>query len=260
MGTARERHEIAERVAMTQKNRLKRKNEQCNWHPVRGKARRHFLEELRQARLAAQADAEAFDQIIFVLERLGSFRLGEVADLNDYKPPLMDLLADSPLGDDLGPSQSAWHSEKCALFWFIRNARNDALHQGARARYLTEHTIEFALLLEDALMNGDEPMTYLRDIMVRSPVVAEKWQPVSLLRKTMLANSFSNLPIKWRGEWKTVSDASVAAFLRKDCPSGGERKRRLALPLADAEAQGLKLDDVDRKADKTRLSDIGRSL
>ena len=76
---------------MKQQDRIEKKNQERDWRPVAGKEACHFLGELRQARLAAQKDAEAFDQVLFVFEQIGSFRLAEVAALGQYKPSLMDL-------------------------------------------------------------------------------------------------------------------------------------------------------------------------
>jgi hypothetical protein len=66
-----------------------------------------FANQLRSARLAALADAEAFDGIIHAVERLGSYlskeRLGakgEFANLNKYKSELKDLAAISATAMD----------------------------------------------------------------------------------------------------------------------------------------------------------------
>jgi hypothetical protein len=68
------------------------------------------------------------------------------------------------------------------------------LHQGAFARRLTGHAIELSLVLEDALRRSlDSPV--VGDYMVRGPICAEPWQPISFIRQRMLANSFSFLTL-----------------------------------------------------------------
>ncbi|MCC9602866.1 hypothetical protein LOC67_20135 [Stieleria sp. JC731] len=227
---------------MDQRERIRKKNKERDWRPVQGEVAIHFLEELRQARLAAQKDAEAFDEVLFVFERIGSYRLGEVSTLGNYGPSLLQLAAESSLGKALFPHQQTWHTKADVLYPLVANARNDALHQGAKARYLTGHCIELALILEDALMNGREPMTTVGDIMVRSPMTADYWHPVSLARKTMLANSFSYLPIKVCDEWMILSDVKLVSFLKNGGSKSEDRKMRLAMSLTEARSHGLLFD------------------
>lgn len=216
-----------------QRSRIKHKNSERDWRAVHGNARDHFLNELREARLNAQKDSESCDQLLFVFERLGAFRLGETATLGSYRSCLLALAQQSALGDGLRDAQKTWHSSAGILYELILEGRNDALHQGARARHLTEHCIELGLLFEDVLMNGDDPMATLRDIMVRSPIIAEPWQPVGFARQIMLTNSFSYLPIYTpeHNEWRLVSDAQIAAMLRR--VTSEERGRLLATALED---------------------------
>lgn len=218
---------------------------------VAGEARSFFLNELRQARQAAEKDNEAFGQLLFVFERLGGFRLGAPKNLGRYRLCLLDLASRSALAKNLMAGQCAWHSEAEVLYTLVNQARNDALHQGARARHLTEHAIELCLLFEDALMNGDaneangNPAATVGDIMVRSPTVINEWHPVSFARQIMLTNSFSFLPIQAGGQWKVVSDAGVAIYLRTGTPARNERAKRLGTTIGEAIKCGhLALDEV----------------
>ena len=67
------------------------------------------------------------------------------------------------------------------------------------------------------------------DYMVRMPVSACTWHPLSFIRQTMLANSFSYLPVnngtETEPDLRLISDCHLAAFLRtgKDL----DRDRRL---------------------------------
>jgi CBS domain-containing protein len=79
--------------------------------------------------------------------------------------------------------------------------------------------------------------------MVRDPLTAELWEPLSFVRQKMLTHSFSFLPTRAEtGEWRLVSDRALARLLR-GC-SEAERKRRLSMRLDVAVTNGhLQLDD-----------------
>ena len=130
----------------------------------------------------------------------------------------------------------------------VREARNDRMHEGAVARHATSHVIELALMLEDALMNScnkDSDFT-VSDFMVRNPVCASMWQPLSFIRQTMLTSSFSCLPVNTRTEekplWQLVSDNEVAVYLRRK-PNGRRPKDLLvrSLEAATKDDSGTKL-------------------
>jgi CBS domain-containing protein len=190
-----------------------------------------FSDQLRSARLAALADAESFDEIIHVVERLGSYLDGKLSDLGNYKGVLQDLALKSGLAKPPGELRGLL-TPFSELYDLVRTARNDALHQGAFARHLTKHAVELAIVLEDALSSDLEPV--VADFMVRNPICAELWQPVSFIRQQMLANSYSYVPVLGDGGvWQIVSDTSIARFLGLDRP-GSSRKSRLMKTLRDA--------------------------
>ena len=55
---------------------------------------------------------------------------------------------------------------------------------------------------------------HVSDFMVRDPVCAHLWQPISLIRQRMLTNSFSCLPVQNEEEqWCLVSDLQIAMYL-----------------------------------------------
>ena len=69
----------------------------------------------------------------------------------------------------------------------------------------------------------------VKDYMVASPVVAQMWQPLRIIRKEMLTNSFTHIPyLDDKGEWFVVSDANIARYIR--C-SGEYEKKRLSHKL-----------------------------
>ncbi len=116
----------------------------------------------------------------------GPILKGSIGDLGKYERKLSDLAGEQDEPKSITPF-SLW-------FHLVRDARNDALHQGAFARHRTIHTIELALRLEDALRQ--QVPAIVENYMVRNPTCAECWQPISLIRQQMLANAFSFMPVK----------------------------------------------------------------
>jgi hypothetical protein len=191
----------------------------------------HFRDELRDARAAALRDAEAFDCILFAIERLGSCLLKKIEALGDYKSVLNAIAEDSALA--LLPTHlHGWNTPFNRLLEQLVDARNDALHQGAFARHLTTHAVQVSLILEDALMDGKDKVA---DFMVKNVITASLWQPLSFVRQQMLVNSFSFLPIlddAGQPTGQLVADCALACYLRKS------RKERLAHTLRDAADSG----------------------
>lgn len=189
----------------------------------------YFRDQLRAARSRALEDAEGFQSVLFCLEGMGIHLSDRVENLDKYKKLLAHIALRSPLANDVPAMVAAWHSSFESLYEALRLARNDAVHQGAYARTLTSHAVELALILEDALMTD---ATKVSHFMVRDPLCAKPWQPVSFVRQQMLVHSFSYLPLYWERDrrWKLVAEHAVARFLRS-ATSREERKRRLAASL-----------------------------
>jgi hypothetical protein len=84
------------------------------------------------------ADAEAFDKIIHVVERLGYFLTKEnLANEGDYGSLDKYKVAITQIAYKSGLSNQAYLTPFSHLYELVREARNDALHQGAFARHLT---------------------------------------------------------------------------------------------------------------------------
>jgi hypothetical protein len=202
-----------------------------------------FSGQLREARENALRDSDAFDGIIHMVERLGSFLGKKIGDLGKYREDLEDRASHSALAKDVPNQWPSVHIPFSLLYDLVKDARNDALHQGAFARHLTGHAIELSLVLEDALRRSlDSPA--VGDYMVRNPTCAELWQPISFIRQQMLANSFSFLPVKYATKWYLVSDLEIATYLGTDV---SERRKSLAHTLTEAklpltEAQSCLVD------------------
>jgi len=203
-----------------------------------------FADELRTAREAAQRNVEDFDQIIHSVERFGSFLHGCVDCLGAYRPLICKEARKSPLAEEVPVLCPEFQTPFERLYDLVKDARNDAMHQGAFARRLTEHSIQLSLVLEDALRRGFE-MSTVQEYMVRNPTCGELWHPLSFLRQTMLVNAFSYLPVNDGGRWCLISDLDVAAYLGQ-ASSNNDRKRRLAEMLRDAD--GITYRDEKHRA------------
>lgn len=191
-------------------------------------AKLDFQQQLKEAREAAFRDAEAFDGIIHVIERMGCLLHGSAGDLGKYQTHIGNVAQASELAYYVPEVWGELHTPFPRLYTIVREGRNDALHQGASARHLTSHAVELALMLEDALrMNKEKPK--VRDFMVRHPVCAEMWQPISDVRQQMLVNSFSFLPVKSGDVWYLLSDLDVAKYLL----DANDRRVRLAKRLSE---------------------------
>lgn len=188
-----------------------------------------FCEQLRDARLEALADAEAFDSIIHVIERLGSFCTGKIGTLELYRLRLWSEANRSPLAEEIPTKWPDLHLSFRRLYELVQDARNYALHQGAFARMLTDHAIQLSIVMEDALRQSLENPV-VSDFMVRSVTVAEDWQPISFIRQMMLSSSFSFLPVRRGPKWFLISDREIASFLRA---MPAERRNRMAVTLGE---------------------------
>jgi CBS domain-containing protein len=162
-----------------------------------------LLAKLRDARYLVLRDAEAFHEAATTLEYVGQVSCGQIRNgLGYYKKEIVDLAVKTKRHDA---------PEVGKLFEVVREARNKAVHVGSFARHLNSRLIELILILEEAIMSG---MREVQDLMVRNPVVAEAWQLVAHVRNTMLANSFSTLPIRANGGWMIVTDTAVMRLIQ----------------------------------------------
>jgi predicted transcriptional regulator len=214
-----------------------------------------FTSQLRKARLATLADAEAFDEIIHVLEKLGSYLTREAqrdvgcsSNLGQYEDALGELASHSGMADDVPSEFRSILTPFKTLFQSVRVARNDAMHQGAFARHLARHAVQLAIILEDALAGHSNFV--VTDFMIRNVVYAELWQPIGFIRQQMLENSFTCLPVLATSDadrgWQVVSDIDLAAFLRQETRSK-DRVKLLAHTLQEAKVNLRSAKFVDEK-------------
>ena len=196
----------------------------------------HFRDQLRAARAAALRDAEAFQEIVFVFERLGAYLSKEQGSLGSYSTWITNQAAHSPMASEVPKELPNFHQHFDIKYDIVRDARNSALHEGALARHLTANAVELSLVLEEAIMSERHQVS---DFMVRNPVCAFMWQPLSFIRQTMLVNSFSYLPVpiatQSKTDWRLISDFRLAQYLRKN---GKIDKTELIQRLQDAVKSG----------------------
>jgi hypothetical protein len=200
----------------------------------------YFRDLFRDARSVALKDAEGFDATFFALERFGRFLLESEGNLGKYKEDISDKAKDSPLAGEIPIAWPDFHTRFNDLYDQLQVARNSAFHEGAVARHITSHAVLLSMILEDALMKNRHR---IGDFMVRMPACACMWHPLSFIRQTLLANSFSYLPVnngtEAEPDWKLISDCALAGFLRAGGDS--ERKKRLSMTLRDALKSGISL-------------------
>jgi CBS domain-containing protein len=119
-----------------------------------------------------------------------------------------------------------------SLYELVKDARNDAMHQGAYARHITANATTLAIMLEDTLMIKSKTVA---DFMVRNVTCAAPWHSIAHIRQLMLASSFSTLPVSGVGDhrWRLVRDHAVAAFIRA-ADSKSQRTQKLKITLKEA--------------------------
>jgi len=144
----------------------------------------NILAHLRQCRATVLQDREAFGKAALGLEHIGQF-------------------AGAPIGVGLGRSRdrilalvkkedNETRRRARKLFEAVLEARNMAVHDGAWIRNRSDQLVELFLLLEEATLHE---LTSVEQIMVSSLVIAEPWHQLAHVRRIMLSNSFSYLPV-----------------------------------------------------------------
>jgi hypothetical protein len=96
-----------------------------------------YRDHMRSARAAALADAEGFQDVLHSLELIGQMLVGKVLGLRKYENEISSLAANSPLSYEIPLEWPQYHNTFGALYTELRQARNDAAHQGSHARIAT---------------------------------------------------------------------------------------------------------------------------
>ncbi len=183
----------------------------------------YCLALLRAARSLILRDAESFHEAATVLETIAKIAGGKIEKVMvKYDNQLLKICLESGRSTEVRAKR---------LLGVVREARNMAVHEGAWARHLSSRLIDLFLILEEAIMKN---LQFVEDIMVRNPVVVESWHMVAQVRREMLANSFSCLPIYHRQKWLVITDSEVMRYLHCDRSSRGELDRRLEKNIGNA--------------------------
>jgi hypothetical protein len=204
----------------------------------------HFRVALREARASALRDAEGWMSVVVVLEQLVAYCAPKAPNLAGALERIRLIASRSSLAETVPTHWRTLHTPFSELFDHVRRGRNAAVHQGAAARRLTVHAVELALILEHAMAPSSDIVV---DYMVRDPIRALDWQPVSFVRHQMLTNSFSYLPVQLELE--------LARYLRAQANGGGDA--RLRATVADA-VRSKQLQVVPAKCVKP--TDLASSL
>jgi hypothetical protein len=83
-----------------------------------------FSDQLREARGNALRDSEAFDEIIHVVERLGSFLSRRIVHLAHYKKEIGKQASHSPLAEEIPREWRGVHIPFALLYDLMTDARN----------------------------------------------------------------------------------------------------------------------------------------
>ena len=186
-----------------------------------------ILAWLREARARVLEDAESFVSAAAVVERVGQVIAREIKyGLGEYDAVLSDL-----------SNQSRLHipDKFDRLFRLVKDARNDAVHEGAFARHMAAHLVDLVLILEDAITST---MKTVGDLMVPNPLTAESWHLVGHVRNAMLKNSFSYMPYYLddgvEKGWFLISDESVVGYLKRWRSSKGAYNKARSVTVETA--------------------------
>jgi CBS domain-containing protein len=212
--------------------------------------KRAMLGMLRDARAIVYRDAESFNEAAAVLEHVGQMLRGTVLNgLNDYKNAILDLACNAP--------EIQWQRGEF-LFDTVRQARNDSVHSGDYIRHHATRLVQLLLVLVEGLAMAAK---VAGDLMVQNPTTAELWHNIAAIRRAMLTNSFSFLPVRdTNGVWKLLSDVSVVRYLR--CASTTrERNELLGKQLKEALEDGsIGLTDCERLSQWKNVGEIAKTV
>lgn len=195
----------------------------CVPNEVTENAALHFAQELRNARSKALADAEDWQELVFVFERLAKFMTScQKTDLGSDEAKEVFLI--------IARSRQEETPEAIINFKLLLQqvvcGRNSEFHGGAAARRFARHCVEFSFLLEDGLKTF---MNKNLGSVMSSPVMhIETWRMLADVRRLMLENSFTWVPVKADRTWLVISDHALVKFLESD------RKSLLTKTVADA--------------------------
>lgn len=212
-----------------------------------------ILAMLRDARALVHRNAESFHEAATILEHVGQL-LGDVVKngLGGYETTICNLARRAP----------KIQCERIkALFKTVQNARNDSVHSGDYIRHHAARLVELLLVLEEGLSMSAK---IAEDLMVRNPTTAEPWHNIAAVRRAMLGNSFSFLPVRdTNGDWKLLSDVAVVRYLRPADNPGSKNLRNelLGKPLQEIlEAGDIELTECKCYSPNKDIGNIKKTI
>ncbi len=108
------------------------------------------------------------------------------------------------------------------LYRCVLRGRNDIAHTGTEAALTGTRVAALATVLLGALVElaKENDMGTMKDVMVSNPMCAHDWQTLADLRRTMLVNDYSALPLRDGGtdeeKWDCVRAEELAVFLARE--------------------------------------------
>ena len=217
-----------------------------------------FRNAIREARANVLADAEDFQSMIRLIERLANHLCGKDVSLGSKKARMSVLKLFGENAKEAGASAYGTSLLSASeLYELSRHARNDAVHEGVFARNLSQHLVQLSILLEDALV--DEALSpRIKHYMTSDPKTAEPWEQVKFVRQRMLANSYSHIPVRIEKSWKILSDHGIAIYL---WGNGAGVKSKLSCRLdsaINAKSAGLPVESAKSVAPEDSVDSVLR--
>ena len=93
----------------------------------------------------------------------------------------------------------------------MRERRNEAVHESTLGRRLARDCVRVSIMVEDALRREAE-MRSVSDSMVETVVYARLWQTLRTIRRTMMENDCTHLPLENDGQWYTVDAEALCVY------------------------------------------------
>jgi len=137
----------------------------------------------------------------------------------------------------------------------VQNGLNGS---GDYIRHHAVRLVELFLVLEEGLSMSAK---VAGDLMVENPTTAELWHNIATIRRAMLVNAFSYLPVQdGSGVWKLLSDASVVKYLR-GASTAKDRSEMLGKPLHKLlEGRGIELTVCSRFSEDKNIEDVSKAV
>ena len=138
---------------------------------------------------------------------------------------MRDFVDGCPAAEHTGLAGWEWP----ALYEAVRRGRNDLMHSGTAAALAGTRTATLTVILMEVLLNKDGDEVTARRLMVTNPVCAHGWQTLADVRRTMLLNDYSALPLRWKSggskTWRVVTAERLGRYLLKGLNSLGQNPR-----------------------------------